>query len=525
MLLALVGAVVAYTGDLLGRRMGKKRVTIGKLRPKHTAILITSVTGFLISGVTALALFLSVPAINVAVVKGESLIRDNIELARNLKLAKASEADFDRRLAEKSNLLTEATTQASMAVAKVELSQKRVDALDGQLKGKQLQLQTVEAEVINLKATKTKLEKWNNRLVSTNEHLAGENYRLTEQINKNGDENYRLVRDIGDKNRQLAAFNKQLAALVKVESELKGKNAKLQGDLEEKQKQYADLEKKILQVASGTDEVVTALAEKTNECNALRTANADLKAENSRQARVIDSFGAITKQIAGDYDRLRTDRIAIHRGEDLARVTIPAQSAPDVVRKQVQALLSEAHLAALSKGASLGTGARAIEFDSMVPQAEDSTAPMSEDDYIDAIVRSVEWSPSPVCILAEAVQNTRQSAPAKINFRPYTNRLVYGRNQKLGSRRIDSSMPPAQIVDELVEFVKETGQVALNKGMIPRFDGTGEPQVGSLSTTEIATLMDEIRNVGRAARISAWTSRDIYSSDKLELRFRVDPGP
>jgi hypothetical protein len=40
LLLALCG-FIAYIGDLLGRRFGKKRLSIFGMRPKHTAILLT----------------------------------------------------------------------------------------------------------------------------------------------------------------------------------------------------------------------------------------------------------------------------------------------------------------------------------------------------------------------------------------------------------------------------------------------------------------------------------------------------
>jgi len=61
LLLALCG-FIAYIGDLLGRRLGKKRLTIFGLRPKHTAILLTVVTGVLIAGFTFTAALASVPA-------------------------------------------------------------------------------------------------------------------------------------------------------------------------------------------------------------------------------------------------------------------------------------------------------------------------------------------------------------------------------------------------------------------------------------------------------------------------------
>jgi uncharacterized protein (DUF3084 family) len=79
LLLTLCG-FIAYIGDLLGRRLGKKRLTIFGLRPKHTAILLTVVTGVLIAGVTFSAALVSMGWFRSVVFQGERLARQNQRL-------------------------------------------------------------------------------------------------------------------------------------------------------------------------------------------------------------------------------------------------------------------------------------------------------------------------------------------------------------------------------------------------------------------------------------------------------------
>ena len=50
--LLLLGGVLSTFGDLLGSRIGKARLSIFKLRPRRTAVLITILTGSLISGIS-----------------------------------------------------------------------------------------------------------------------------------------------------------------------------------------------------------------------------------------------------------------------------------------------------------------------------------------------------------------------------------------------------------------------------------------------------------------------------------------
>lgn len=78
-LLTLCG-FIAYIGDLLGRRLGKKRLSVFGLRPKHTAILLTVVTGVLIAAFTFGAALAIVPGFRHVVTRGERLAHENAAL-------------------------------------------------------------------------------------------------------------------------------------------------------------------------------------------------------------------------------------------------------------------------------------------------------------------------------------------------------------------------------------------------------------------------------------------------------------
>src|SRR3954470_23750643 len=93
-LLALCG-FIAYVGDLLGRRLGKKRLSVFGLRPKHTAILLTVITGVLIAAVTFGTALVSVSWFRLALTQGERLAGQNLRLS-------AANRELARRNAERS---------------------------------------------------------------------------------------------------------------------------------------------------------------------------------------------------------------------------------------------------------------------------------------------------------------------------------------------------------------------------------------------------------------------------------------
>lgn len=121
LLLALCG-FIAYIGDLLGRRLGKKRLTVFGLRPKHTAILLTIVTGVLIAGVTFAAALISVPGFREVVTRGERLARQNLAYERENRDLVSANARLElenRSRIEESGRLTSAN--ADLQKSNVEL--------------------------------------------------------------------------------------------------------------------------------------------------------------------------------------------------------------------------------------------------------------------------------------------------------------------------------------------------------------------------------------------------------------------
>src|SRR5205807_5436908 len=88
LLLLVLCGFIAYIGDLLGRRLGKKRLSVFGLRPKHTAILLTIVTGVLIASVTFAAALATIPGFAEVVTRGEHLYHENQRLDRQNRKAR-----------------------------------------------------------------------------------------------------------------------------------------------------------------------------------------------------------------------------------------------------------------------------------------------------------------------------------------------------------------------------------------------------------------------------------------------------
>lgn len=84
-LLVFLGGLIAYLGDLFGRKIGKKKITIFGLRPRHSAVIITITGGVLIVAVTLLTLSIISKEARVALFGMEKLQKELNLAKKNIK--------------------------------------------------------------------------------------------------------------------------------------------------------------------------------------------------------------------------------------------------------------------------------------------------------------------------------------------------------------------------------------------------------------------------------------------------------
>lgn len=109
----VVSGVVAYIGDVIGKRLGKKRVTLFGLRPRQTAVLVAVVTGCLITIGTICAVSLASNSVRVALFHLDELYAQIAAAEAEVRQARetAAQAEAEREEA----LLGLEESQASLS--------------------------------------------------------------------------------------------------------------------------------------------------------------------------------------------------------------------------------------------------------------------------------------------------------------------------------------------------------------------------------------------------------------------------
>ncbi|HSV30890.1 MAG TPA: DUF3084 domain-containing protein [Atribacteraceae bacterium] len=95
----LVSGVIAYLGDILGRRIGKRRLSLLKLRPRYTAIVVSIATGLLISAITLVILSVASEDVRTALF-GMAELKERLAALNHEVLEQNVELEANRREAE-----------------------------------------------------------------------------------------------------------------------------------------------------------------------------------------------------------------------------------------------------------------------------------------------------------------------------------------------------------------------------------------------------------------------------------------
>lgn len=196
----VTGGAIAFIGDKIGTKIGKKRLSIFGLRPRHTSIIITIITGFLITG-------LSIGTLAV--------------VSEDVRTALFGMEELNAAIASTRNALD--TTTKDLLAMKEEY--KRADA----------ELGTARDEIADLKVEQLELEKESERLKEGNERLEAEKNQLLSQNENLSATNESLT----NSNKELSAANSQLE---NKNNELSETNTTLTADNEKLTKDKSELE-------------------------------------------------------------------------------------------------------------------------------------------------------------------------------------------------------------------------------------------------------------------------------------------
>ena len=199
LVMIVTGGAIAFIGDKLGTKIGKKRLSILGLRPRHTSMVVTVVTGCLITGLS---------------IGFMALISENVRTA--LFGMEELRQTMDLTLKE----LDEATENLSLAQSEFEKANANLRESKAEIVALKDEQEELRAESDRLKEGNERLEATNSELSAQNENLSSTNATLEADNKKLGEFNVTLTAD----NEKLSSDNEKLSS---DNSELEERNKRL----------------------------------------------------------------------------------------------------------------------------------------------------------------------------------------------------------------------------------------------------------------------------------------------------------
>jgi uncharacterized protein (DUF3084 family) len=258
----VLGGAIASVGDRVGTKVGKARLSLFNLRPRKTAILITVLTGSLISASTLAILFGTSEQLRTGVFRLEKIqknlrnARKELEKTKNQKSqveieltqAKSQQAEAQQKLDATNQSLQSTLTKLSEATANQARTEAQLEQTQGQLNSTNSQLSQTQGK---LNQTQNELNQTQGQLTAVSSQvmaLRDERQKLIEQRDQLQAERQNLI---GQRN-QLQAERSSLiqqrnqlqaerSSLIKQRNQLQGERSNLIGQRDQLQGERQNL--------------------------------------------------------------------------------------------------------------------------------------------------------------------------------------------------------------------------------------------------------------------------------------------
>ncbi len=393
--LLVLGGVLSTLGDRLGSRVGKARLSLFNLRPRKTAVVITVLTGSLISAVSLGLMLLVSERLRVGLFELDQ-IQDRLRDSRAALKRNEGELTRTRGELERSRLdLITAERRRDQALA----SQRR--ARD-QLVAAERRVDTLRRELQPLQAERARLE--------------AERARLSREVQGRDAEIRRTEAELASVRRRIAAGAKELKDLETNVIALR------RGDVVIASGQPLATAKVQLQRPDQAKQVIDALLQESNRAafqlllpgqppnrQILLVPRSDITRLESLLATPgtwVVSIRSAANVLRGEaqvlaFPDLRPNRQVVEQGEVLSRTSLePDVRDPEAVRSRLNLLLA----AAFAKVQRQGTLANGLQFDAA---------------SINALARELSERPAGVTANLEAValQNADTPDPISVELR------------------------------------------------------------------------------------------------------------
>jgi len=531
--------VIAYWSDNLGKKLGKKRISLQigsfSLRPRQTATLITMISSVGIMLATLAAMTLFSDQVKTAIFRSQRLNKSNEDLLhRNALLAKesqrlrASVAGSNVQAQQAEKLAQAATQKANAATKNADL---RVAAAGAKTVQAEKQFRNAQSKLGPAQAARAAAER--------GEKQAHQSERIARRDEKTARARAQeIVQRLSQAQNLLAVARNRVTS---AQARLSAVNSRLAGA----QAGVRRAQNAIEQVKRGTKEVLKSnrtllvqLETGRASVKALQDERVKLETEVGQAKQYLTQFASIADYYRNAAGNLSSGRVIIEVGQVFAEILVPRDAGKAELRAALSRLLDEGAAAATKLGApppadpaAAPTGtARALHLEPL-PAAilggdAQSDALLGEEQIVDHFVNYISISfKVPVSVRLTA---SRRYVEGETQFEarlvPVPVEQAFKRGAMLAEGTVDGTQNDARIFNQLLALVNRAGATARAKGMIPLLSEENPDFFAAGTNERIFDTLRKVKSLDSKTRVRLVADDDLLTIDNPSVRFQIDSG-
>lgn len=463
LILIVVSGFIAYFGDILGRRLGKKRLTLFNLRPRYTAIVVTTITGMLISALAVAALLSVDSRFREVMREGERIFEKNLqlqirsrELTRTNRSLLARSADLQKQVADRQKELQEARKAVADARRARDSAARAVEQLRKDIRARQQEIAAQKQDIELLRGRKLAVE--------------DELDTRTEQLES-------IRQDLLDKQKELSRATEALAAA--------------NTDLAAAQNRLRDVQAR--------------LAAKVSELEA-------------KQKELI-SEQTMRRHFEKQAFELRSGELVMRQGDEIIRGTVSPKQPLFGIRADLVSLLKKASDIAEQRGAVQGDNGRAVTVVFRSPDGR--TVETDESECLRLAAEAIAPARTDALVQVVCATNTVAGEQAIVELRLYVNNRIYAKDDLIAVGRIDGRLSEGRVLLSLINFLQQdVAEAAVRKGIVPVPNYDPKQSMGVNPQRQLQGLLDVVENIralDSKAEVRVYASADVYAIGPLNM--------
>jgi hypothetical protein len=530
-LLIPLAGFIAWAGDYIGHRTGKRRQSLFGLRPRHTALIFTIAAGMAIALASFGLFFVFSESFRVVLRDGEVLYQNNRRLkadnkrqAKELEMAAARvtrlRADTDR-LSEERQKAEKARNEALTRLEDADL--KRVKA---EQRLTQAEAERTDAED-RARQAKVNYERAESGLAQARSELSQARRGLAATQNDLTDTRSDLIKE----NARVEKAEKDVAAASKRVADARAEQTKAEKDARNARANAAKVEDVAQKTLNFQRDQLAFLRSQLDDQN---KQYADLAGKTEKQLKELEALSLELARKRKEYDTLvanattvRNRQITYQVGEEVDRIAIKGGLNVWRIQYMLDSFLTAAAKKAEARGAARGKEERAIVIPPrMVADAGTSQGGgpqiMDEDDALHAAANAIRRANEDVLIVATVVSNTVAGEPVAVDLRIHRNPVVLKKDARVGQIILNGEKSRQEIADAVYTFLsRDVHNNLMKAGMVPPSRGEEGSEEFSLTGEEWFKIMDDVRRAGSRPRLTVYAAKDLRAGDNAALRFEV----